>query len=888
MQIEAEFRLAWQAARRGRIDRARYLAACATWLDRPEATFQELLGPRGDPVDGHTNEPLSQDTDPWGGPVSTDAATSDPGPGPGPEGTTAPGPDGDDDATGDWSSSVPGALDPDDSPRHPAGPRYERRRLIATGGLGQIWLAYDRHLGREVALKELRYDRRHDPNVAARFLRESRINAQLGHPGIVPVYDLIEEPGEEQGVFYTMRFVAGRTLNEAVEAYHGKRGQGAGGELAIELRDLVGAFLAVCHAVAYAHARGVLHRDLKGQNVALGDFGEVQLLDWGLGKILGIDEETSEGPVRPDPGAGGDLTATGHALGTPAYMAPEQAAGGLVDRRSDVYGLGAILYLILAGRAPYVGGTSREIVLRVLQEPPPRPREVLPAVPPALEAVCLKAMAREPADRYGSAVELADEVRRWLADEPVDAYPEPWTARLRRWSRRHRPLVAAAAALLATATVALAVSNGLIRREQRRTEAARVAAETSFVLVSDALRRDLTDVRQGVLAALPGAETFRRDFARRLVYLYGELLKLRAHDPDVLADAARAYFSVGTVLRQTGEFGEAEGALGRAIALDERLSEERPDEPAPRDQLALALMELAVTRRLQGRLPECEPQLSRAEAIARDIRARWPDYAPGPRTEAQVLVMHAQLLRITGRVPESIDVARRSLAILDSLPPDPINGAYDALYRIFAASQLHQSLSRARRWDEAHEAGLRQLRLCEDYLPGAPENNDRRFLLAEAHAQLGRGLAAEKADPDEAARHFDRAVELVGPLTHEFAGLAHYRRALVEFQIDRGEFHGALGHAGPALADAEAARDALAPLLAREPRHPTSNELLGRALGLLGRVALDGGRADEARSLLKDAINRTELARQANPRSPELAQRLDRLRADLERASVGP
>ncbi len=162
--------------------------------------------------------------------------------------------------------------------------RYTVTHLHVRGGLGQVWVAEDSDLGRPVALKEVRPDRAANPDVLARFLEEARITGQLEHPGIVPVYELVKGDAESQP-FYTMRFVRGRTLTQAAEAYHRRRG--AGEARPVELHELLGAFVAVCNAVAYAHVRGVIHRDLKGSNVVLGDFGEVILLDWGLAKVAG-------------------------------------------------------------------------------------------------------------------------------------------------------------------------------------------------------------------------------------------------------------------------------------------------------------------------------------------------------------------------------------------------------------------------------------------------------------------------------------------------------------------------------------------------------------------------------------------------------------------------
>ena len=210
------------------------------------------------------------------------------------------------------------------------GTRYENIRLHATGGIGQVWLARDKHLRRDVALKELKPDQTSSGAARARFLREAQITGQLEHPGIVPVYELAQRTLDQQH-FYTMRFVNGRTLNQATRAYHDRRAAGQSNSLEFFPR-LLGALVAICNTVAYAHSRGVIHRDLKGQNVVLGKFGEVVLLDWGLAKLLdspgGEGDASTIGSFREQPDTP-DLTVVGQALGTPAYMAPEQAAGWL-------------------------------------------------------------------------------------------------------------------------------------------------------------------------------------------------------------------------------------------------------------------------------------------------------------------------------------------------------------------------------------------------------------------------------------------------------------------------------------------------------------------------------------------------------------------------------
>jgi hypothetical protein len=265
-------------------------------------------------------------------------------------------------------------------------------------------------------------------------------------------------------------------LDSGDKDYHQKRVRGEAGPL--ELRSLLSAFLGVANAVAYAHSRGVLHRDLKGNNVVLGDYGQVIVLDWGLAKVLSGEGENLAA-VSP---RATDQTVSGQVLGTPAFMAPEQAAGRTdqIGPRTDVYGLGAMLYEILTARPPHSGSSVEELLERVRTTSPQRPTAINPAVPRPLEAVCLRAMAFEPENRYASASELADEVQRWLADEPLRAYREPLSVRCARVARRHKPLVTATVALLTTAVAALAISCILIHREQVRTEAARAQAEAYY------------------------------------------------------------------------------------------------------------------------------------------------------------------------------------------------------------------------------------------------------------------------------------------------------------------------------------------------------------------------------------------------------------------------
>ncbi|HEY7424042.1 MAG TPA: protein kinase [Gemmataceae bacterium] len=385
--------------------------------------------------------------------------------------------------TGDVPVSPPGSASDTPGSEPDSEGRYELLRLHACGGIGRVWRARDADLNREVALKELLPERAADPAMAARFLREARITGRLQHPGIVPVYEM--SPGSNgEPPFYTMRLIRGQTLTEAAHAYHWQRAAGHGIRAdRLGLIQLLNAFVNVCQTVAYAHTQGIVHRDLKGQNVVLGDFGEVAVLDWGFAKLL-ADEASGRRPpsVSSQPEANAadapsDHTQAGQFPGTPAYMAPEQAEGrpDLIDARTDVFGLGAILYEILTGQPPFVGTDTTDVLRKARAGEVLPPRTLSASAPAALAAVCVKAMARRPADRYPSAADLAREVQHWLADEPIEAYRESILDRCLRQARRHRAGLAVLLAVVFTGS--LAGGLGLALVGEARTRATQVRAQ---------------------------------------------------------------------------------------------------------------------------------------------------------------------------------------------------------------------------------------------------------------------------------------------------------------------------------------------------------------------------------------------------------------------------
>ncbi len=330
------------------------------------------------------------------------------------------------------------------------------------GGLGLVSVALDESFNREVALKEIRPHYAHHQESRERFEREATITGQLEHPNIVPIYGMGNYADGRP--FYAMRFIKGDSLKDAITAFHamGDSRQNAG-QYSLALRKLLGRFLDVCHAVAYAHNRHVLHRDLKPGNIMLGEYGETLVVDWGLAKRMDApsnDDVVTGSSESAGEGEAGHKTREGSHVGTPAYMSPEQAAGAIdqLGVATDIYSLGATLYALLTDQPPIKEGSSQEILERVQRGDWPAPRKVKPSVPRALEAICLKAMALRPEDRYGSATALAQDIERYLAHEPTLVGGESLGERLGRWQRKNPGLstgLAATMVILLLAVISL-------------------------------------------------------------------------------------------------------------------------------------------------------------------------------------------------------------------------------------------------------------------------------------------------------------------------------------------------------------------------------------------------------------------------------------------------
>jgi serine/threonine protein kinase len=352
------------------------------------------------------------------------------------------------------------------------------QRLYTRGGLGLIYIAVDARLNREVAVKLIRPTLAHDRELCERFSLEAEVTSRLEHPGGVPVYGMGQAENGE--LFYAMRFVRGETLEQAIRQFHGLdevRSRAAhsketeGEDREVLFRGLLGRFVSVCKTIAYAHNCGIVHRDIKPENVILGRYGETLVVDWGLAIPVdreGVFKESAEKTLMPNSGSDGSDLGGGGA-GTPAFMSPEQALGNThLTPATDIYSLGATLYKLLSGKAPFEGSLG-EVRSNVIHGRLVRPSVAAArGVPLPLEAICRKAMALQPEQRYATGLDLARDVENYLADAAVSAYDDPLFARLARWGRRHRTLTRSLVGVLSLLTIAGVLLAGIMGRLARQ------------------------------------------------------------------------------------------------------------------------------------------------------------------------------------------------------------------------------------------------------------------------------------------------------------------------------------------------------------------------------------------------------------------------------------
>src|SRR5213595_1597008 len=306
---------------------------------------------------------------------------------------------------------------------------YELLEEVGRGGQGVVFRARQKNLNRTVALKVISLGQWASEAHLKRFRREAEAAARLEHPGIVPIHEVGERDGS---CYFSMKFVEGGQLDEVARREP------------MSIRQAVELIAKIARTVHYAHEHGILHRDIKPGNILLDQKGEPHLTDFGLARL--IETEST-------------VTRTIEVLGTPSYMAPEQAVGNndVVSSVTDVYGLGAVLYQLLTGQPPFAGGTTYETIKLLLDTEPRQPRLLNPKIDRDLSTICLKCLEKDPKRRYSSALALAEDLERWLRHEPIRTRRIGFFTRGRKWVQRNPT-----SALLAASLIALAAAAGWI------------------------------------------------------------------------------------------------------------------------------------------------------------------------------------------------------------------------------------------------------------------------------------------------------------------------------------------------------------------------------------------------------------------------------------------
>ncbi|MCR9116780.1 MAG: protein kinase [bacterium] len=547
--------------------------------------------------------------------------------------------------------------------------RYAILREHAHGGLGQVYVARDMELDREVALKEIKH--RHASKVALRrrFVLEAEVTGKLEHPGIVPVYGL--GAYSDGRPYYAMRFIRGQSLGDAIDDLHGRSrlpstaddaeatqvsGTAEKGDAnpspepaakplssadeTIKRRRLLGRFVDVCNAIDYAHSRGVLHRDIKPDNIMLGDYGETLVVDWGLAKVIGSKEE-GESIISSSPLSGDEAekTMAGSVVGTPAFMSPEQANGELesLGPATDIYSLGATLFAMLSGNSPIEGSDAYEVLAKVKRGELRSMRSSGNRIPKPLIAICEKAMNMSTSLRYQSCDELAEDVEAYLAGEPVSAWREPLTVRAGRWMRKHRTLATSFGVGVSVLGVAMVIGFLLLGRAYQSEMAAHELADKRLTLGRSAVDKYLVAITEDPRLTTVGLEPLRKDLLESARDFYSIYTTETPNDPTMRNEQAWAWLRLAEIDASMGELKKSLQLYAAAAASFEELLLVDPDNDDYLEALGMAQQNRAILLQQTGEIEQARILLDRSNDQFKVLEKKHPLVVTPQRTLADNL-----------------------------------------------------------------------------------------------------------------------------------------------------------------------------------------------------------------------------------------------------------
>jgi eukaryotic-like serine/threonine-protein kinase len=771
--------------------------------------------------------------------------------------------------------------------------RFVRLREHARGGLGKVFVARDTELGREVALKEILPRYVNDHNSRSRFIIEAEVTGGLEHPCIVPVYGL--GTYADGSPYYAMRFIRGTSLKEEIDKYHHRlrTADFKTGEEVVEMRQLLTRFISVCQAIDYAHSRGVLHRDIKPGNIMLGKYGETFVVDWGLAKAQGTADE----PTTPDqeaalhPASGSDLPPTlmGSMVGTLQYMSPEQVLGrmDIIGPPADVFSLGATLYHLLTGKLIYQHVPKEKLIQHVEQADIRPLRQLRGDLPKALEAICHKAMMREPADRYQVAGELIRDLELFLADEPVAAYQETRFEKLARFVRRHRQYVIAgfgALSMIVVISLAAAfVSNRAWRREaaahktadeaRQLEKQAREIATENYQVARDAVDRWLTGATE-TLRYYPSFQQMRANLLKEAVADYEKFVQFKSDDPTLELERGRAWMRLGDAHSSLGDPGLAVQAWSEAVAIfAEQLQHELADKKTlTREQLA-AVVRQGEGNYALGNIPLAQEKFSAAQEMIAQLgdSKNWDEQTIS--TVGNLFLHQATLeLNLAQREKARKALERAAEILLGSSAGPTAQISTEEIRLTLLRMQARLALE-----DGEFPVALAALqsvtKRIADLLPAHPADAVR-ILDWGAAAQVDLGLIYRRLGDNRAEiNSYMEAEKYYQELSQRIPDAVIFQEMLALTQNDRAYVHWDLEELAAGEQAAESAAKIFRRLANGQPATIRYRDELAAATDLTARFQADRGEADPAEAKFKEAIELLSALSDEVPEAPDYRKR---------------
>ena len=658
-------------------------------------------------------------------------------------------------------------------------------------------------------------------------------------------------------------------LQVALEDYHKLKSNDAAKQL--QFRQLLGRFVDVCYALEFAHSRGVIHRDLKPGNIMLGDYGETLVVDWGLAKTLddGFETEDSQTlPITTSKRASSTSTQVGRVVGTPTFMSPEQAAGRLdaLGPCSDIYSLGATLYHLITGQVAFTG-TEEEVLGNVQLGRFARPRGVNSSVPRALEAICLKAMARMPAERYVTGRELAEDIERYLADERVLAYDEPLPARTWRWVRNHKPLVLSSAAALAVALTALTISvvtlsaaNVRVRasrdeatRSYREADRQRQRAERNFGLARDAVRDYYISVSEDTLLKQPGMQPLRESLLRQALVYYRGFLGEREDDPTLREEVAQAHFFTGQITQAIDSPAKALQHYQRAAEIQQQLATESPDSAEFAAAHGTTLNALGGASLRMYQFDEAEKFFQQAIQVREQLAKAQPDDVEAARQLASS-VMNLGIVHLQW---EEFDVAierlkhAQTIRLAHASDPEKVttNLQRDLGMGYYNLANTYSDLDETVLAESNYLSAIGAFKQLLELDPADMKNRRR---LAVCHRMVGQ-LQSELGNSAQAIEYYEQAEQTLAELRLRNPDMLEFASDLSGVYLHLGLELAKQQQAEAALESLDLAIELLHELIEQAESVPRFRLDLGLCLREAGKLLATVNRRDEALQRLRES-----------------------------------